>query len=71
MRKHGREPDSNIVRTVIHPGQLPTETQIHEIESAAMRPVITDEDAPELTAEQIAEMAAIQRKRHATCPSDD
>jgi len=52
-----------IVRTVIHPGQQPTEAQIHEIEAAAMKPVVPDEDAPELTLEQYAEMAAIARNR--------
>ena len=52
-----------IVRTVIHPGQQPTEAQIREIESAASKPVVPDEDAPELTLEQYAEMAAIARNR--------
>ena len=45
--------NENIVQTVIHVGQQPTEEQIREIE----------EDAPELTLEQYAEMAAIARKR--------
>ena len=52
-----------IVRTVIHPGQQPTEAQIREIEAAAMKPVVPDEDAPELTLKQYAEMAAIARNR--------
>ena len=52
-----------IVRTVIHPGQQPTEAQIREIEAVAMKPVVPDEDAPELTLEQYAEMAAIARNR--------
>ena len=55
--------NETIVRTVIHPGQQPTEAQIREIESVASRPVIPDEDAPELTLEQYAEMAAIARNR--------
>lgn len=55
--------NETIVRTVIHPGQQPTEAQIREIESAAMNPVVPDEDAPELTLEQYAEMAAIARNR--------
>lgn len=55
--------NETIVRTVIHPGQQPTEAQIREIESAASKPVIPDEDAPELTLEQYAEMAAIARNR--------
>ena len=55
--------NENIVRTVIHTGQQPTEAQIREIEAAASRPVTPDEDAPELTLEQYAEMAAIARNR--------
>ena len=55
--------NETIVRTVIHSGQQPTEAQIREIESAASKPVIPDEDAPELTLEQYAEMAAIARNR--------
>ena len=57
--------NENIVRTVIHSGQSPTEAQIREIELAASRPVLPDEDAPELTAEQYAEMAEIARTRRA------
>lgn len=53
----------NIVRTVIHTGQQPTEAQIREIEAAAAMPIVPDEEAPELTLEQYAEMAAIARKR--------
>lgn len=53
--------NEHIVRTVIHPGQQPTAAQIREIELAASRPVLPDDDAPELTLEQYAEMAAIAR----------
>ena len=55
--------ENNIVRTVIRTGQQPTEDQIREIELAASRPIVPDEDAPELTLEQYAEMAAIARNR--------
>ena len=55
--------NENIVRKVIHSGQLPTEAQIREIETAAQMPVVLDEDTPELTLEQYAEMAAIDRSR--------
>ncbi len=51
------------VRTVIKPGQRPTEAQIKEIEKAASMPIVFDEDAPELTLEQYAEMAAMAKKR--------
>ena len=55
--------NENIVRTVIHTGQQPTDAQIREIELAASRPITPDEDAPELTLEQYAEMAAIAKAR--------
>ena len=55
--------NENIVQTVIHTGQQPTEAQIREIELAATRPIVPDEDAPELTVEQYAEMAEIARNR--------
>ena len=55
--------NNTITRTVIRTGQQPTEAQIREIELAASRPVVPDEDAPELTLEQYAEMAAIARQR--------
>lgn len=55
--------NEKIVRTVIHAGQQPTEAQIREIEAASSMPVVPDEDAPELTREQYAEMASIAKKR--------
>jgi len=57
--------NENIVRTTITIGQQPTEDQIREIETASMMPITPDEDAPELTMEQYAEMAAIARARRA------
>ena len=51
------------VRMVVHAGQQPTEEQIKEIEAAMAMHAMTDEDAPELTLEQYAEMAAIARER--------
>ena len=54
---------NKMVRTIIHSGQKPTPEQIREIEEAAARPVVPDEDAPELTLEQYAEMAQIARNR--------
>lgn len=53
----------NIIQTIIRRGQEPTEEQIREIEMAASRPVVPDEDAPELTIEQYAEMAKIAKRR--------
>jgi hypothetical protein len=50
-------------RTTIHSGQQPTKAQIQEIEKASAIPIIPDEDTPELTMEQYAEMTAIAEKR--------
>ncbi len=55
--------NEKIVRTVVKPGQQPTEAQIKEVEKAAAMPIVFDEDAPELTLEQYAEMAAMAKKR--------
>ncbi len=55
--------NEKIIRTIIHTGQQPTEAQIREIEMAASLPVVPDEDSPELTLEQYAEMAAIAKNR--------
>ena len=55
--------NEHIVRTVIRTDQQPTDAQIREIELAASRPIIPDEDAPELTLEQYAEMAALAKCR--------
>ena len=52
-----------ITRTTIHIGQKPNDAQIKEIQSAALRPVVADDDAPELTLLQYAEMAAIAKER--------
>lgn len=54
-----------IVRKTVQPGQQPTDAMLKEIEAAASRPLISDEDAPELTMEQYAEMAALAKKRRA------
>ena len=55
--------NEKIIRTVIYAGQQPTEAQIREIEAAASLPVTPDDDAPELTYEQYAEMAALAKAR--------
>jgi len=51
------------VQMVVRVGQRPTEEQIKEIEAAMAMQAVPDEDAPELTLEQYAEMAAIVRDR--------
>ena len=55
--------NEKIVRTVIRPGQKPTEEQKKELEEAAKRPIVPDEDCPELSMKQYAEMAEIARNR--------
>ena len=52
----------------IHAGQQPTEEQIKEIEKASVMPVKPDEDAPELTLEQYAQMAEEARKKRSSQP---
>jgi hypothetical protein len=55
--------NERITRTTIHTGRQPTKDQIQEIEKVSAIPLIPDEDAPELTMEQYAEMAAIATKK--------
>ena len=55
--------NSKITRVVIYPGQKPTAEQIKEIGNAAEREIVMDDDAPELTPEQYAEISEIARKR--------
>ena len=57
------EKNEKMVQTVVRPGQQPTDEQSKEIEAAMAKPIVPDEDAPELTLEQYAEMAAIARSR--------
>ena len=47
----------------IRNGQKPTELQVREIEEASKRQILYDEDSPELTTEQYAEMAAVARQK--------
>ena len=47
----------------IEPGMKPTAEQQQELEAASRRPVQPDEDAPELTPAQYAEMARMARAR--------
>lgn len=61
---HDREiMEEKIIHTVVMPGQKPSRAQIREIEKAAGRPVVPDDECPELTGEQYEEMAAIARNR--------
>ena len=55
----------NITRKRVLKGQQPTPEQIREIDIAAAKPVVPDEDAPELTPEQYKEMAEIAKRKRA------
>ncbi len=55
--------EEKIIHTVVMPGQKPGRAQIREIEEAAGRPVVPDDECPGLTEEQYEEMAAIARNR--------
>lgn len=55
--------NEKIIHTIIKPGQQPTEAQIREIELASSRAITPDNDTPELTMEQYAEMAALAKAR--------
>ena len=59
--------NTKIVRMVIK-DQKPTEEQIREIEEASTRPATPDEDAPELSLEQYAEMAELAKQRKKVKP---
>ena len=49
----------------INPGQKPTEEQLREIEEAAKRPIVPDEDCPELSSAMYKafKCAVVQRNR--------
>jgi len=53
---------ATIKKTVVS-GQKPTEDQIREVREAAKQPVVFDDDSPELTPAQYAEMAEMARRR--------
>lgn len=54
-----------IVTKVVGIGEELTEEQKQELREAAERPVVFDEDSPELTEDQLAEMAALAKKQRA------
>ena len=51
--------NEKIIRKTVYAGEQPTEAMIKEIEAAASLPPVLDEDVPELTMEQYAQMAEI------------
>ncbi len=52
-----------IVRRVIYKGQKPTPEQIEEIKKLKDRPIIFDEDCPELTDEQLKQFKRVNPRR--------
>ena len=63
MKEGSAMAKEKITRVYIKPGQKPTQEQIERIKEAAKRPITFDEDCPELTLEQYAEMAQIAREQ--------
>ena len=54
-----------IIRKRVWVGTKPTPEQIREIRAAARRPIVFDEDCPELTDEELAEFAVLAKERDA------
>ena len=52
-------------KATIKKGQKPTKEQLNEVKEAAKKDAVFDEDAPELSVEQYAEMAEMARKKRA------
>lgn len=52
-----------MVRKMIFKGQQPTAEQIQEVEEAAKKTIVFDEECPELTAEQLQQFAILARKQ--------
>ena len=51
------------VRKVVIKGQRPSEKQLKEVEEAAKKPIVYDEDSPALTETQYAQMAEAAKQR--------
>lgn len=54
-----------IRRMVVRPGQQPTAEQRARIKQAAARPIVYDEDAPELTDDELARFAVLAAEQRA------
>lgn len=52
-----------VVTYSIKSGQKPTEEMLRQIEEAAKQPIVFDEDCPELTDDQIAELKMLMRQQ--------
>ena len=52
-----------MIRRILWPGAKPTPAQIKRINEAAKRPIVYDEDCPELTDAQLAEFVSVAKER--------
>ncbi|MBD3878733.1 MAG: hypothetical protein IKI76_02005 [Selenomonadaceae bacterium] len=52
-----------IVRRIIYEGQKPTPEQIEEIKALKDRPIVFDEDCPELTDEELKQFRRVNPRR--------
>lgn len=55
--------NKNVVQTIVHAGQEPTESQIRQVEAAVLKGAMPDEEAPELTEDQYRQLAELAKKR--------
>lgn len=55
--------DDNMVYRIIYPGQKPTPEQLEEIRALKNRPIVFDEDCPELTDEELKEFRRVNPRR--------
>ena len=55
--------DDNMVYRIIYPGQKPTPEQLEEIRALKNRPIVFDEDCPELTDEQLKKFRRVNPRR--------
>ena len=55
--------DDNMVYRIIYPGQKPTPEQLEEIRALKNRPIVFDEDCPELTDEELKQFKRVNPRR--------
>ena len=51
------------IKKTIHPGDKPTKSQVDEINEAYKHPVVSDDDSPEYTYEELMEMAEMAKQK--------
>jgi len=55
----------DIVRSILWPGARLTRAQLKRIKEASRRPIVYDEDCPELTDEELSEFVSVAQEREA------